>query len=816
MRRIVMFSIILLCIASPIVINSQADNTETNKLELTSDSDYVIHRGETIEATITVRNLGNSSTIITFSNSMPENISITNLPEQFTLTQNQIRQFRFFFSCDDEAPYEQQTAFVNITSELEPSVVYSSSYTLTIARNSSLSFGVVDDSEFIVDPGVRTNLAVNMTNNGQYEDDVTFSLSTNSGWQWGWNMDSVNDGKAIETFAPNELKFIRLWIDIPQVIDSSPLYLTGPRFSLTATSGLDGAASTWNFDLLMTDFSNVTLVGRGSDILVSPDSSNRLPITVRNSGNIENLMSIDLQIVDENNQPVSGIPVADRIEYNGWIVAIFGGFEDELLFPGDTRTFDVGFQSPNQNDGELNLRVKITPSGAASRAIYVDITSQIDWNRSYSVELNEYDCVLLPAETCNPEFRVFNEGNYQDIVKISVSDTPSFVTVQGTEVAREIPRNSYADINSFAISTKDGFNAYTNGIVTFEVMLEGKQESIMTIDVEVIIAPSINWSLQDLVAEEDALGRYNIAMTLKNDGNAADGIIVQLQCSHFTPMTLIPPTGSIIEDGVEFPRSFEINNIGYGSNFTVRAWAEIPTDQPSNGTMFLNITIRSSFAPDEPISFSSSVEFLGDQWQTGSVASNEDDFFAKIETSIAVILAWKWVILSLLISGLFLRRAYNDRILRKQDAELLAGLANSDATKQGDDWMRKFERKEVAAVTLDSPSISADEFTAGFKRKSAGIKTPTAPVNEQLRNAAELVLDNHDKTAVMNAADELLDSITVEGINSPRIENNTLQTKQFTPSMTTRNDPQNLLGEKNKQQDYTKTVPLPDEDDLDL
>ena len=137
-----------------------------------------------------------------------------------------------------------------------------------------------------------------MTNNGQYEDDVTFSLSTNSGWQWGWTMNSVNAGNAVETFAPNELKFIRLWIDIPQVIDSSPLYLTGPRFSLTATSGLDGAASTWNFDLLMSDFSNVTLVGRGSDILVSPDSSNRLPITVRNSGNIENLMSIDLQIVD--------------------------------------------------------------------------------------------------------------------------------------------------------------------------------------------------------------------------------------------------------------------------------------------------------------------------------------------------------------------------------------------------------------------------------------------------------------------------------------------------------------------------------------
>ena len=33
----------------------------------------------------------------------------------------------------------------------------------------------------------------------------------------------------------------------------------------------------------------------------------------------------------------------------------------------------------------------------------------------------------------------------------------------------------------------------------------------------------------------------------------------------------------VTEPGVEFPRSFEINNIDFGSNFTVRACAEIPT-----------------------------------------------------------------------------------------------------------------------------------------------------------------------------------------------------------------------------------------------
>ncbi len=817
MRRMMLLSIFLFCIASPLIIRSVADNNaEHAGLEVSQSGDYIIHRGETIEAILTVRNLVDDSTIISFSSYMPENISISNLPNQFTLAQNQIRQFKFQFSCDDNAPFEDRIALVNVTSSHDSSVVYSSTYTLRIAKYSELSFGVVEDSEFIVDPGIRTNLAVNMTNYGQHTDDVTFSIQTDSDWLWGWTNNNAYDNKIIDTFAPGELKFIRLWIDIPKVINSTPLYLTGPRFSLTGTSGLDNAAVTWNFDLLMSDFSNVSLVNRADDILVSPDSSNRLPITIKNSGNIENLVAIDLQIIDANNQPVTGVPTADRIEYSGWIVAIFSGYEDELLQPGETRTFEVGFQSPNQNDGELRLRVIITPSGASSRAIFVDLVGEINWNRSYSVEVNDYDCVLLPSESCNPKFTVVNKGNYQDIVKIDVVSIPDFVTMDVTEVAFEIPRNSYITIDNIMITAKDGFDAYTNSIVVYQIMLQGDDNSVQTIDVEIIIAPRIDWSLQDLVTEEDAIGRYNVAMTLRNDGNAADGIIVQLQCSHFTPMTLIPPTGSIIEEGVEFPRSFEISNIGYGANFTVRAWAELPVDQTSNGTMFLNVTIRSSFAPDEPISFSTSVEYLGNQWQSKPSATEQSTFPAILDDAITLIFAWKWVIISVVLSLLFLKKAYSDRNLRNQDARLLAGLNQAQDDKANDDWMRKFERKEAIDVPIDSPSISAEEFENNFKKKSAGTKQATEPVNEQLRNAASLVLDAHDKAAKVNTADELLDSISVRGINEPRVENNALQSKEFTPSMTTRNDPQNLLSSRDISPDYTKSVPLPDDDDLDL
>ena len=175
--------------------------------------------------------------------------------------------------------------------------------------------------------------------------------------------------------------------------------------------------------------------------------------------------------------------------------------------------------------------------------------------------------------------------------------------METSQLALEIPKNGFTDVDNFIIYANDGVNAFVKEILTLEVFLDDPSSEIVTISYEIVIAPVVDWSLQGLVAEKDAIGRYNIAMTLRNDGNAADGIIVQLQCSHYTPMSLLPPTGSSFEEDVEYPRSFEINDIGFGSNFTVRGWAEIPTDQSSNGTMFLNITIRSSFAPDEAISF---------------------------------------------------------------------------------------------------------------------------------------------------------------------------------------------------------------------
>ena len=100
---------------------------------------------------------------------------------------------------------------------------------------------------------------------------------------------------------------------------------------------------------------------------------------------------------------------------------------------------------------------------------------------------------------------------------------------------------------------------------------------VATQSIEASIAPKVNWTIERFVQENDTLGRLNIALTIKNLGNVDDGLIVQITSTHFTEMTLIPPDGNIFEQGVENPRTFEIDLVEQGANFTTRAWALIPT-----------------------------------------------------------------------------------------------------------------------------------------------------------------------------------------------------------------------------------------------
>jgi hypothetical protein len=165
---------------------------------------------------------------------------------------------------------------------------------------------------------------------------------------------------------------------------------------------------------------------------------------------------------------------------------------------------------------------------------------------------------------------------------------------------------------------------------------------------------------------------------------------------------------------------------------------------------------------------------------------------------------------------LIIGKAFTDRRNRNNQAELMSQLRNQPAVSQPDDWMAKFTKSNKVEQNIESPRISPQNFERGFKRKSSGQKPVTIPVEERLRDAAALVLDTHDRTSVVKEADQLLDSINITGINSPLRENSKLELRDYSPNMTKRNDPQNLLNDRKVNNEFAKQVPLPDDDELDF
>ena len=73
--------------------------------------------------------------------------------------------------------------------------------------------------------------------------------------------------------------------------------------------------------------------------------------------------------------------------------------------------------------------------------------------------------------------------------------------------------------------------------------------------------------------------RLEVLITMRNDGNAADGLVVRMSSSYFTDMSFIPPSDAIVRMVLRIFAHLVSGEHEKGANFTFRAWAEIPDDQ---------------------------------------------------------------------------------------------------------------------------------------------------------------------------------------------------------------------------------------------
>tara|TARA_B100001173_G_scaffold128346_1_gene111360 strand:+ start:85 stop:924 length:840 start_codon:yes stop_codon:yes gene_type:complete len=256
-----------------------------------------------------------------------------------------------------------------------------------------------------------------------------------------------------------------------------------------------------------------------------------------------------------------------------------------------------------------------------------------------------------------------------------------------------------------------------------------------------------------------------------------------------------PPEGAIVEDGVEYPRTFEIESLPRDSNFTLRGTANVPTNQIANGTLVLDIVVRSVFDPETEFVYTIEYDFLGESW----ITDEEEDSYSFTEFAsdmTDLFMAWWLVIAAVAIASIVLNKAVRDRIQRKEFEHLQKNLEQQEPEEEGD-WLHKFERKEsTAKEILESPQVSSEQFEAVFRASSKGPSQALEPLPEDVRNVATTVLDHHALEAQKAQIDEIAHAIQSDGIATQHLENQNLKPVQNVAERTIRHDTQNLMSDR--------------------
>ena len=800
-----------------------AASSRSTDATLVGLEETVVHRNELVEVQFTLHNRGSQEQTFTINaTSIPTDLLVSGLPLTHTLEAGYLKNLKFNLSATSTASYATLSIGLEITSSDDADWSEQTNASVLVAPYSRLDFGIQGISSFISDAGTRTSVAVNITNNASFDDDVLFNLYTTSGWNWGWSMNNSDGVNAYETLAPGQLAYVYLWVDVPEIIDGSPLANTGPRFQLKAVSGLDRAVSQWSFDLLLDAYTNASIDAKDEDLVLDPGANGRISVDVRNVGNTNNRLNITLQAIDQQGQPISGIALEDRIARNGWTMALFGGLEEVELGPNETRTIEIGFQAPGDYTGTIDVRVRVFALGAQERLRTVDVGASIEWRRNATVALQTDECrSLLPNTTCSASVFIENTGNARDTFSFHLIDAPPSVQATLSETSVSLNPFESTVIEFVQIQALSEALAFQLGDVDVEIHLAGTDTIVGAFGVPTKIAPVIRWVFEDIEETIDKNGRLSISMTARNEGNAVDGLLVQLQSSHSTPMSFIPPFIAVYEENIEYPRSYEITNIPIGFNFTIEAWVDLPQDQLSNGTVYVNTTVRSQFAPDEPFVQMSKGSYLGTPWQATEETSGWFNPANIIATIVEIFVAWLWVILSIVISVAIIQRAYSARKARTAERLLFEEMHAPKPKEAPEDWMQKFQEKPKQVQQEAVMAVSAEHFQQAFTNR-AGAPTPApAPVQAEIHGAAAQALDAQDNLRTIAKADDLLLDIETGNIAQPVANQAILPDVVIPSNMTVRHDPKEVLGTTNPEI-TSASVPLPpvpsimDLDDLDV
>ena len=804
-KAVVLLSVLLLMPCSV--------SAESSTMTLTPTDQYIAYPGQTVQHQIDVTFTGNSGTTLKLQLQSQFLADMTGNGQELVFENGESKQFLWTVTLPPSTSYGTDTINVTII-DLSDQSSQSVDVIMKITEPSNLKFGNSQSSTFVVYPGIQTNVATNITSNSTLRDDVSFTLETDSEWDWGWSMTEVVGMESRLELNPETMDFVRLYINVPEVIDGAPLANQGPTFRLIGTSGLDGVKIAWDFTLEVSAFRNASIDVVQSDVVIDPSGSARVDVQVRNTGNVPDTLAITLGNVQIDSVD-SGQENSDRITSEGWTVALFNAFEDVLLNPNETRTVEIGVQAPPKTTGTISVDLILHPTNFPLRTVRETATVNVSWIRDFNHNLEPVDCTYLqPNATCTGKINIQNIGNFVDAVVVQDIAAPNFVTdVEFQSEPFSLERFNTDTFQAIQFQIASNATAYQQGSVEFNLKLSGG-EILQRYSIDVIVGPNVAWSFLEGASEVDSRDVVSFAVQLRNDGNLEDGLIVQLQSSHSTEMGFSPPEGAIIEGDSTKPRTFELANLERGANFTLRGTADLPSDQVANGTLRLDIVVRSIFDPQTEFVYSIDEEFLGKDWK--SEQDPERYSISEFFEDVTLILKGWWLVLaSIAVAALILNKAVRDRLERKEQEDLLKQIHEKPEETE-EDWRAKFHRPSTQKPTIaESPAMPADAFTKAFQAQSTPSAPALEPLAEPIRSAATTVLDHHDISAQKAKMDQIASEIVEQGTIQPHSANENLKPMGAVTERTVRHDNQNL----NPLSDASEHVPLPlkkNEEEFDL
>ena len=339
-------------------------SANATSMTLTPAEHYIAYPGQTVQQHIDVTYSGTLGTTLKLDLETQYLSHVSGNGQEIVFDDGETQRFIWTMTIPQATQIGTDTMRINIIDTSDQSN-QSVDVELKMTAPSNFRFGNTQSSSFVVDPGIRTNVATNITSNATLDDQITFSVQTDSNWNWGWTMSETSGQTSSLTLAPDTMDFVRIWVDVPEVIDGAPLANQGPTFRLVGTSGLDYVNIAWDFTLEVSEFRNATIDVIQSNVTVAPDANTRVDVLVRNNGNAPDTIAMTLGNVVINDQAIQE-DNADRISANGWTVALFNAFEDVTLMPNESRVVEIGVQSPAVTSGTISVDLILHPTNFPS------------------------------------------------------------------------------------------------------------------------------------------------------------------------------------------------------------------------------------------------------------------------------------------------------------------------------------------------------------------------------------------------------------------------------------------------------------------